>query len=61
MYLSGSPLRVIPHVERGSPHTPGDRSDEDREVETTMTALPSCPRQVCITKHFLVCRNFFFS
>ncbi|XP_014276292.1 hamartin isoform X2 [Halyomorpha halys] len=46
-YPPGSPLRMIPLVDRGRPHTPGDRSDEDREVETTMTTSPnSCSRQV---------------
>uniref|UniRef100_A0AAU7B972 Tuberous sclerosis protein product-1 n=1 Tax=Pyrrhocoris apterus TaxID=37000 RepID=A0AAU7B972_PYRAP len=36
-YPPCSPLRVIPQLEKQRPHTPGDRSDEDREVESTMT------------------------
>ncbi|CAH1390368.1 unnamed protein product [Nezara viridula] len=46
-YPPGSPLRMIPQVDRTRPHTPGDRSDEDREVETTMITSPNpCSRQV---------------
>lgn len=41
MYPPGSPLRVIPQLERQRPHTPGDRSDEDREVETTFSVSPT--------------------
>lgn len=40
IYPSGSPLKVIPQIERQRPHTPGDRSDEDREVETTFSVFP---------------------
>lgn len=49
-YPPGSPLRVIPHLEKQRPHTPGDRSDEDREVETTMTISPPVTTSQQVTR-----------